>query len=322
MIHSALLIASQLLAPLVACKGSICAPTLQLEAVDTPSEESTPELLQRVVVIGASVSGGYGITPELVATARFGDFLECLLPEDWPEVEDLGNTSMFTDPHKLGARMIEGALKSDPTLVVAVDFLFWFSYSSWRAKGDRAEELEAGLALLDRLDCPIVLGNLPDMSPAIGGVGPHGGPMLTRSMVPSESELDRFNERIESWAKERGNVTIVPMAEMVSTMLSGEELVIRGNRWPAGSLSRLLQKDLLHPNIEGTIALSILVFQSLSTSYPELSLDGLSWQAEGIRSKLMERTEEVRQKRLDRKRRWEERRNRRSSGEDESGDGG
>ena len=67
---------------------------------------------------------------------------------------------------------------------------------------------------------------------------------------------------------------------------------------------------------------SILVFQSLSTNYPELSLDGLSWQAEDIRSKLMERTEEVRQKRLDRKRRWEERRNRRSSGEDESGDGG
>lgn len=280
-------------------------------------EESAPELFQRAVVIGASVSGGYGISPELVATARLGDFLECLLPEDWPEIEDLGSTSMFTDPHKLGTRMIEKALGSDPTLVVAVDFLFWFSYSSWKPIGSRSDELEAGLALLDRLECPLLLGNLPDMSPAIGGVGPHGGPMLTRSMVPSAEQLGQFNERILSWAKERGNVTIIPMSEMVSTMHSNEELKIRGNLWPAGSLSDLLQKDLLHPNIEGTIALSILAFDALSTSYPDLGTDVLRWQAKEVRGELMKRTEDVREKRLERKKRWEERRKQRSSGEGE-----
>ena len=60
--------------------------------------------------------------------------------------------------------------------VAIVDFLFWFGYGTVgidarriRTDEDRLAMLEFGLDLLDRIDVPIVVGDIPDMS-ASGGV--------------------------------------------------------------------------------------------------------------------------------------------------------
>lgn len=280
----------------------------------TPAAPAAPEtsaptaLFERVVVVGASVSGGYGLSPELKATVRLGDVLECVLPTTAGAVTDLGDTYLFQNPHGRAPGLVAKALEAEPTLVVAVDFLFWFSYSSWSTKGTRSRELEAGLALLDRLPGPLVVGDLPDMTPAIDGKGPLGVPMLTRHMIPSPSQLESLNERIHAWADARGDVTVLPMAEMVSAMLAGERLAIRANEWEAGSIERLLQADLLHPNSEGVIALALLVVDELAKTHPQLESAAIEWDAQKVRARLLELTREEREKRLERERRWAEKR--------------
>lgn len=291
-------------------------PTGQNPKGQTPTGSATPApeapapigLFERIVVVGASVSGGYGLGPELKATVHLGDVLECALPADVGEIVDLGDTYLFQDPHDRAPELVEKTLAAEPTLIVAIDFLFWFSYSSWRPKGPRSTELEAGLALLDRLPGPLVVGDLPDMTPALGGKGPLGTPMLTPRMIPSPAQLASLNERIREWAAERGDVTVLPMADMVASMLAGERVAIRENVWEAGALDRLLQEDLLHPNSEGTIALALMVLDRVVAARPELTDAAIEWDAREVRERLLERTREEREKRLERERRWAERR--------------
>lgn len=288
----------------------------------TTAAPAASALFERVVVVGASVSGGYGLAPELKATVRLGDVLACVLPADVGEITDLGDTYLFQDPHGRAPALIEKTLRAQPTLVVAVDFLFWFSYLSWRPKGPRASELEDGLALLDRLPGPLVVGDLPNMTPALGGKGPFGVPMLTRHMIPSPAQLETLNARIRVWAAERGDVTVLPMAAMVSAMLAGDEVVLRGNTWAEGAIERLLQEDLLHPNAEGSIALALMILDELVQQSPELESLAIEWDAKKVRARLLERTHDERQERLAREEAWAERRARRAKEKDDGGDGG
>ena len=194
---------------------------------------------------------------------------------------------------------------------MAVDFLFWFGYRSWRPAATPEDDLEDGLALLDRLRVPLVVGDFPDMTPALSGKGPLGFPMLTPEMIPAPAVRARLNARVAEWAAARGDVVVVSMADMVGRMLAGKEIAVRGNVWPAGSMERLLQADLLHPNSEGVIALAITILDRLATARPELASLPVVWESSAVRARLMERTAAERTERVERKRRWAEQRARR-----------
>ena len=268
-----------------------------------------PVLLDRVVVLGASMSGGYALQPELRATVQLGDVLDCLLPEREVETIDLGDTYLFRDPRSRGADAMARALAEEPSLVVAVDFLFWFAYTSWSPGPSRVEDLEAGLALLDRYDGPLIVGDIPDMTPALEGISPFFGfPLLFPHMIPSNRVRSRLNARIAEWAAARGDVVVAPIAEMVDRMLAGDEIAVRGNVWPAGSIEALLQSDLLHPTAEGVIAMCIVTMDRFVTEREEVGEEWVTWDAKLIRERLLERTREERERWLERERAREERR--------------
>ena len=142
------------------------------------------------------------------------------------------------------------------TLVVAVDYQFWFGYGTRgkngnrvRGAADRVAFLDVGLELLDRIDAPIVLGDFPDMSDAVG----RG--MLSAPQQPNTVGLEQLNARLYEWASSRERVTVVPLAAIVEKMRTGDAFTVGRHRWPANAIERVLQDDRLHPTTEGLGAL-------------------------------------------------------------------
>src|SRR5262245_51148811 len=128
-----------------------------------------PNLVERVVVIGASMSAGFG-------TAHpFADALDASLRAPHRQVATFASELFFTEPLVRGRQEIAAAQDAEATLVVGIDFLFWFGYGAQDADGraidreaQRLELLEKGLGYLSELDCPLVLADFPDMTASLG----------------------------------------------------------------------------------------------------------------------------------------------------------
>lgn len=229
-----------------------------LAAPQTPAPVAPPHAtnhLERIVILGASLSGGFGVE------RNFAEVIQASLraPERPPLL--LSSLRLFTDPHTFGAREISQALDARPSLVVAIDFLFWFGYGSVDARGGkiaqeagRLELLEDGLALLSKLDCPLVVGDFPDMSAAVGK-------MMAPEQMPAKSTLPLLSRRVREWAATRKNTIVLPLSEIVPLLDSPEG--VRMGRHVLPPEWQLLQDDQLHPTVEGLVGMAQLVCDGL-----------------------------------------------------------
>jgi hypothetical protein len=218
-------------------------------------EAARPALLERVVVLGASGSAGFGVAGSMA------DALRATFVDEPGAVRDESSSLFFLDPLANGANSVERARAADPTLVVAADFLFWFAYGLVNAEGkplasdeERPALFEKGLALLADFGCPVVVGDLPDCSRAIGT-------MLLEAQVPAPATLAALNARLAEWAKGRPKVVVLPLAESVERLFAAAsansetepaELELGGWTYPAREAAALLfQPDELHPTLDG-----------------------------------------------------------------------
>lgn len=228
-----------------------------------PAREPAPESsrLERVVVIGASLSAGFG------AERSFVDVLAASLRAANQPPLGLGDELFFTAPLATGTRQVGAARDAEPTLVVALDFLFWFGYGTTDAQGgaieleaERLELLERGLDLLEVFECPLVVGDFPDMSAAVGK-------MLSSEQMPAQTTLPLLSRRVREWAAEREHTLVLPIAEIAaqiaagSSASTGQAIQIGRHTFPPGA--RLLQTDELHPTLDGLAAVAQLVCDQL-----------------------------------------------------------
>lgn len=216
---------------LIACGRPAPAPTpvtvapVVVAPVDAAVDAAAPLVLTRIAVVGASVSAGF--TAPRIA--------EAMRAAGTSEVIDAADLWMFRDPDGNGAAQIATAAAAKPSLVVALDFLFWFAYQP----SDRAASLERGLTLLATLDGPLAVGDLADMR----GADPR---MLPPTSVPPADELAAMNARIAAWAAARPGTVVLPLAAWTAPLLAGAEVELApGERIAASSLLFL---DGLHPN--------------------------------------------------------------------------
>ncbi len=191
-------------------------------------------LLECLAFIGSSTTAGYGVG------VRLAHAFERLFNEPYYERHkrqwfDCAMIQLRLAPERLGERMIERTNEHRPTLVVAVDFLFWFVYGP---QPDRLALLERGLALLEQFTCPVAVGNIPTMAAA----AIEGLPMELR---PSADELARANERIKIWVSAQPSRVLVLWAET------------------AAQHPTLRQPDGLHANVYGLDALARALARSL-----------------------------------------------------------
>jgi hypothetical protein len=246
-------------------------------------------LFDRTHVIGASASAGFGVRPPLpsghqgraqpISLTRIAQAAKAQ-----PGAVTGNATSLFfMSPVETGTKQIDAALaqQAKPTIVLAVDYLFWFVYGARDAdrqpisnEAQRMALLEVGLANVDRLakaGVPVVVGDLPDMSAAVGT-------MLSKSQMPQLETLRQANERIKNWAAQQPLVTVVPLARLVE-QLNGSDPFTAGNRvWSAKGDGPLIQADHLHPTFVGSVALIACAEQAACTHFRGSDSPGLQVQ--------------------------------------------
>lgn len=189
---------------------------------------------RRIAVIGASVSAGFGgmsVANEMKAAASDA------------RVFDAARLDMYQDALTIGPNEVRQALDSQPDLVIALDFLFWYEYAS-ASPQQRTQRFEAGLAELDKIratGAAVIVGDVPSYTQASELILPH-------SMIPSATELADFNVRLRVWAADR-KIVVVPFAEMCQPLLSDGDIEVTPGEYVRAR--ELMAFDGMHPNPVG-----------------------------------------------------------------------
>lgn len=242
-----------------------------------PTSESRPVAapLERVAVIGASVSAGFHDSS--VPLHPLSNPLRKILANPKATVTSYADAFFFLDPETAGARQVKSARAKKPSLVVAVDFLFWYGYGDLPSDEARFERLDKGLAEIGAFECAVLVGDLPDVRPGIGK-------MIRASQVPSVATLVKLNDRVREWAAARSNVKLLSLSRLLPKLYANDAFDARGNHWGAGESGRLLHTDKLHLTEEGTAALAVLALDRVLEGTRDGSQGALQWDLGAIRS--------------------------------------
>jgi hypothetical protein len=215
--------------------------------------------LERIAIVGASVSAGFGGLP-------FGDAFTAAAKRS--AIESEADVMLFRDPIANQRRQIDRAIAFKASTIVALDFLFWDIYGSpdpaWR---DQA--LAAGLADLERARVAgawILVGDVPHVVTAAEW-------MLAKDHVPTTAALDALDARIAAWAAGRERVLFVPFRSWAEPLAAGGEIEIApGERVPASTLVGL---DGLHANELGVYVLLDRLDKLIEAALPGTPPDAL-----------------------------------------------
>ncbi len=229
------------------------------------SSPKTQISLERVAVTGASVTAGWGVqTPPI--KGDFGGYpmnlkhiVDAMIITPHEEVAYFGDPMFFANPVVSGKEIIEKISAYDPTLIIAVDFLFWYAYGTASIEGeeDRIKKFNEGLSCLENVKSDLLIGNIPDVHKAIGRV-------LSASHVPTVETIQKMNRMLNSWVLLHQNVTVLDVYTLYGALLDDTAIKTDTFTWPAGSKEKLLQSDSLHMTLEGTVAASLVVADAIS----------------------------------------------------------
>ncbi|MEM7164625.1 MAG: hypothetical protein AAF581_04135 [Planctomycetota bacterium] len=236
-----------------------------------PSREDALQALSRIGVAGASQSAGFGAGMSLGKVLRQG----VTSPHVMLEVP---NMMFFRDPHGEGARQIDKLLQNNPTMTIAVDYLFWFVYGN-KSEGARIEDLQRGFDYLERLPGPLFVGDIPDMQGAWEA-------MLPASAIPPPAELDRCNDLIYAWAAKHGRVSVIPLAEYVAA-IKAETPVSIGRQTRVYTMKQVLNGDRLHGNKLGQVLLAALCIDAIQRHFAVLGSTELVLDVDVLRQRVL-----------------------------------
>lgn len=281
----------------------LTSPLLSATRDSTADHQSSPNQtrpLERIAVIGASATSGWGILLRYMdeenmlssKTISMKEIVEEVVTVDDIEIMGKGDGMFFMSPQRAGAQQVDAARAFNPTLVFALDFLFWYGYGNRDVDGRfipsgkageqaRLELLEKGLEMLDTFECPVILGDFPDMSDAVGY-------MLAANQVPSKGTLELLNTRVKEWAASRPDMHVLGMSRLVKDMRSDEPFVVGRQQWPSGSRSRFMQNDNLHPRLDGLIVLVQESGDLLAEQLEDVDLADFDFNLIEVRNRLYE----------------------------------
>ena len=230
----------------------------------------------RIVMVGASASAGFILSEPFGGTntvkCRLNFYLDAALAVPHEPVRNLATAAFFLNPEAFGRVQIENAVKARPTLVVGVDFLFWFCYGQGRTDEERLQRFENGLKLLDAIKCPLVIGDIPDASYATNtGI-------ISPDQVPSPEARTAVNRRLKEWVAAHPQVVIVPVSDFMRTVMANQALTIHGQTLPAGKSRAIFQNDQLHPNPRGAATLALGIMDAfVSKQPPGVYINDVRW---------------------------------------------
>lgn len=238
---------------------------------------SADTLFRRPIVIGASASDGFGVSvrergaaPGDGVSVSLADILRVAVTSP-RTVEGYSSSMAFANPGPILSGEMARAVRQSPTIVIGIDFLFWYVYGTsdatgapMRSREDRLANLDRGLAQVDVAlgrGVPVVIGDIPDMKAAIGK-------MLSRAQVPDAATLDAVNARIGEWSTTRPGARVFGLRGSVASIAKNGALRAGGTDWSVDDHGPLLLRDELHPSFPGLVALASAVVESAATLLP------------------------------------------------------
>ena len=272
---------------------SALAPAAQDGAATAPDALPESHILERVYVAGASVSDGFGLSKDLKTRVKLAHVFQAACRAEGAHFLPLGDTRFFLDPRTAGERIIATAIEGEATCFIGLDFLFWYAYGI-KSEKLRLAYMEDALESLERLECPILLGDLPDMTIALKG-SYFGRPMLTPEMIPTKETLATINRILQQWVLARENAHIVPMASLLKQIQGGEVIRLRNLTYEPKNLRELLQSDLLHLTAEGSIALCLLTGDVLIERFKSVQAEDFVFDRERSMQRLVVIAERLRE---------------------------
>jgi len=230
-------------------------------------------------MIGASASAGFNETEPFggptTSKLRLNRYLDAALQTSHEPVRNFSSAMFFMQPEGQGQSQSERALQANPSMLVALDYLFWFCYGDGATDKERLQRFEQGLKLLEPFRCPLILGDLPDASAAVER-------MLTPDEIPSPTALSAANRRLKEWASARKQTVVVPLSAFMRNAMANKPLTVHGHTLPEGKTRVLLQEDKLHPSPAGCAVLALAIFDSFLSSQPALSTNDIRWDAKEV----------------------------------------
>ena len=242
----------------VGCHGPSAAPSRPVRG--SPPPAPAPALpTERIAIVGASVSAGFGGTP-------FGEAFTAAAPSS--AIASVADVMLFRDPIGNSRAQIDAAIAFRATTIVALDFLFWDIYSR-NDPGWRARALAAGLGELERARAAgawILVGDVPHITTA-------AELLLSKDNVPDAATLATFNATIAAWAAGKDRVLVVPFASWAEPVAADGEIEIGTGEKIAGRA--LLALDGLHANELGVWLLLHRLDQLIEAKLPGTPKDAL-----------------------------------------------
>lgn len=254
--------------------------TAPVAAQDGNNGSFTIELIQRrtvVTLVGASVTNGVDMRAESAlqmglkvpegqaATVSLRQVLSAAFNRSTEIVfHDASEKMFFAISDQDRETLFTRAIATEPDLLVALDFLFWYGYGPLEGKGaadsgdhasaeeaeraTRLAHLEQGLALISKFKGNLLIGNFPDMSAANRLV-------LNPKWRPDAATLKELNARVAAFAKERPGTILFPLAEQVADLQTRRRTIRFGEDSYDVGRDQLFQFDRLHPNRVGMAVL-------------------------------------------------------------------
>ena len=228
-------------------------------AATTPSKSPW----QRIVMIGASVTAGFTASEPLGGPSTpFYDlsrYVEVALTTPHEPVQNLGNAFFFFQPNMFAQQQLARALTNNPTLIIGVDFLFWFCYGEGSTDEERLQRFDQGLKLLEKVECPLVVGDIPDASAAVGE-------MLRPDQMPRLKAISAANARLKQWTAGRRQVVVLGLSEFMRNVMANRAVKIHDYVLPDGKTRTLIQDDKLHASPPGCAVLAFAALDAFQST--------------------------------------------------------
>jgi hypothetical protein len=223
---------------------------------------------QRIVMIGASATAGFTASEPFGGTNTpwyaLNRYVNAALTVAHEPVHNFGNAFFFLKPQQIGQQQITRALTNNPTLIIGLDFPFWFCYGEGKTDEDRLQRFDQGLKLLESIDCPLVLGDLPDASAAVNK-------MLRPDQMPTLTAIASANQRLKAWAAGRSQVVVVELSTFMLQATTNRAITVSGHTLADGQTRSLLQDDALHPTPPGCAVLALAVLDAVQATRPSIA---------------------------------------------------
>ena len=240
-----------------------------ISAPETDQTSQLPALWERSVIIGASVSDGFHHTEPLGGpmsdSLALDVSLKKLLQNPKIQITNLSNRLCFLTPLIISHKQIFDAKRKHPSVIIAVDQLFWHLYGRFSSNEDRLKTFQNALDNLSPLESPLIIGNIPDASEAVRI-------MLSASQVPNLETINKANQILNEWVKKRiknkKQTVIIDLAEFMKLCAANKEIKLNNITYPAGITRDFLQADRLHPTPAGISAISYAVMDAMKTITP------------------------------------------------------